>query len=457
MTATGRDATVSLIDFVATTPGEDVPEAARAACRTFLLDSLGVAAAGSAAPWADRLAEMQKRWGAGDEARCWVFASRLPAPAAAFANAYMIHNSEFDCIHEAAVVHPMAVLLPAAMADAERAGGVSGTDFLAALAVGVEAACTIGVAATGGMRFFRPATAGAFGAVAAIARLRGFDAETLRNAMGAVYSQLSGTMQAHREGSVLLAMQAGFSARNAVVACDLAEAGIAAPQDMLEGEFGYFALFEQCADFAAAIARLGAPWRITEVAHKPFPSGRATHGVIDALLELQREASFSATDIARIEAQVPPLTYQLVARPPRPGMTPNQARLCIAYAAARALRNGTLGVGDFMAEALSDGETLALAEKIAVTKDQNPDPTALAPVSVRVALADGRTLERDQAVIYGNPAKPMTREAHLAKFRTNWQAAARPLSQKNGERLIAMVDGIDGVADMHEVVDLLVS
>ena len=58
-----------------------------------------------------------------------------------------------------------------------------------------------------------------FGAAAAIGRLAGFDAATLVNAFGAVLGQLSGTMQAHAEGSPMLGMQVGFGARNAIVAC----------------------------------------------------------------------------------------------------------------------------------------------------------------------------------------------------------------------------------------------
>ncbi|MDD9929133.1 MAG: MmgE/PrpD family protein, partial [Rhodospirillaceae bacterium] len=334
---TTGDATASLLDFVTNVSADEIPEGARTACRTYLLDSLGVAVAGTSAPWAEGLSGLQAQWGAGDDATNWVFGRRLPAPAAAFANAYQIHNSEYDCIHEAAVVHPMAVTLPALMAAAEREGGVTGREFLSALIIAVETACTIGTAATGGMRFFRPATAGTFGAVAGIGRLLGFDREILRNALGIVYGQLSGNMQAHTEGSVLLAMQIGFNARNAIVACDMARAGVPGLEDMLEGEFGYFSIIEQSHDLGAAVARLGDPWRITEVAHKPFPSGRATHGVLDALLELQRENGFGTTDIAAINAEIPPLTYQLVARTPQPGMTPNQARLCIGYVAARAL------------------------------------------------------------------------------------------------------------------------
>ncbi len=456
MTGGASEATDKLIQFVTTFHAKAIPEPARAACKTYLLDSLGVAVAGSTAPWTGDLVALQSQWGKGTDARAWIFGDRLPAPAAAFCNAYQIHNSEFDCIHEAAVVHPMAVTLPALMAVAERNGGVSGSDFLAALTIGVEVACTIGIAATGGMRFFRPATAGAFGAVAAIGRLSGFDEETLRNAMGAVYGQLSGNMQAHTEGSALLAMQIGFNARNAVIACDMAASGITAPRNMLEGEFGYFTLFEESHSFESAVEGLGKSWRITKVAHKPFPSGRATHGVLDAVLELQRVEKFAATDVTRIDALVPPLTYQLVARPPRAGMTPNQARLCIPYVLARALRDGKLGVEDFTAEALADSETFAIANKISVTKEDNSNPSALAPVTIKVALQDGRTLNRTQALIYGNPAKPMSHDAHLEKFRTNWGAGTVSLRPDNADRLIAQIDGIENVTDMREIVDLMV-
>lgn len=455
MTSPAKSATDALIEFVTTCRAEDISEAAKSACRTYLLDSLGVAVAGSAAPWARQLLEMQTQWGTGDDARSWVFGNRLPAPAAAFTNAYQIHNSEFDCIHEAAVVHPMAVTLPALMAVAEREGGVSGEKFLAALTIGVEVACTIGIAATGGMRFFRPATAGAFGAVAAIGWLRGFDAETLRNALGVVYGQMSGNMQAHTEGSVLLAMQVGFNARNAVTSSDIAAAGIDAPREMFEGEFGYFKLFEESHSFASVVSEMGSTWRITETAHKPFPSGRATHGVLDAVLELQRENGFAASDVSQIEAQVPPLTFQLVGRKPHSKLRPNEARLCISYVVARALRDGRLGVDDFTPGALTDAETQDLASRVEISRESNPNPSALTPVKITVTLKNGDTLERTQDLIYGNPAKPMPHDAHLAKFRTNWCSGALTLPQENGERLVELIDGIDAITDVQQIVDLI--
>ena len=249
----------------------------------------------------------------------------LPASGAAFCNAYQIHNSEFDCVHEGAVVHPMAVMLGAVLAHLDRTGGAaSGQELIAAIALGVDLAAGIGVASKAPLRFFRPATAGGFGAAMAVGRLMGFDAAMLVDACGTAYSQMGGTMQAHTEGSPLLAMQVGFNARNAVTACDMAAAGIAGPQNVLEGPFGYFNLFEGEHDLAPVVESLGEVWRMPEVAHKPFPSGRATHGLVDAVLQLQREHGFAVADITSVQADVPPLTQRLIGRPSvMPGFAAN--------------------------------------------------------------------------------------------------------------------------------------
>jgi aconitate decarboxylase len=141
-----------------------------------------------------------------------------------FLNSFQAHCQEFDCLHETAVVHAMATLLPAAMAYAEREGSISGRDLIVAVAVGIDVAAGLGVAANEGLRFFRPATAGGFGATAAVARLAGFDVETLSHAFGIQYGQTSGTMQAHLKGSVVLPMQIGFNSRAALQSCDMASA-----------------------------------------------------------------------------------------------------------------------------------------------------------------------------------------------------------------------------------------
>ncbi|GIS87375.1 MAG: hypothetical protein CM1200mP18_00850 [Gammaproteobacteria bacterium] len=129
------------------------------------------------------------------------------------------------------MVHAVTCPLAVTLAEVDRlkldtGRAVTGQQLIRAIALGVDVACHLGVASTAGLKFFRPGTCGAFGATAALAVLRGFDSDRLVSAFGIVHAQLCGTMQAHTEGSPLLGMQMGFNARNAMLACDLAERGV---------------------------------------------------------------------------------------------------------------------------------------------------------------------------------------------------------------------------------------
>jgi aconitate decarboxylase len=449
------DAISTFADHVVATRFRDLPGDAVKAAKIFLLDTLGVGLAGSAGPMARELADLSAVWGQGEEARIWGVRIARPAATAAMCNAYQVHNAEFDCVHEEAVVHAMTVVVPVALAGAERAKNVSGVELITAVALGVDVAAGLGVAASTGLRFFRPATAGAFGATAALGKLMGFDQATMVNAFSAAYAQLSGTMQAHTEGSPLLAMQMGFAARNALVACDLAARGFEGPKNVLEGPFGYFKLFEPDGSPARVVQQLGRRWLITELAHKPFPSGRATHGILEACLALRREHRLAREAIDRVTAHVPPLVRHLVGRPPREEMQPNYARLCASYVAACALRRGEVRLADFTPAAYRDAPTQDLARRIAIEVRDAGNPNAMTPVEVEILLRDGSRHAARLETVYGNPAKPLSRPDQLAKFRNNCAAAARALPTNNVEQLIARVDRLEEISNVTELVDLL--
>ncbi len=435
----------------------DFPDTAVDAAKTFILDTLGVGILGSNGPQAAEIAAVQDLSGQGHDARVWSTGKRLPAPAAALCNAYQTHNSEFDCVHEAAVAHVMTAVLPVALAGAERIGGVSGARLIEAVVLGVDVAASLGVAASSGLRFFRPGTVGAFGGVAALGKLMGFDAERLRHAFSIVYGQVGGTMQAHTEGSMLLALQMGFNARNAVVACDLAAAGIEGPRNILEGPFGYFRLIEAGGDPARVAQDLGRLWRIAEVAHKPYPSGRATHGVVDACLELRQRHAIAPDTIDQVVARVPPLIVHLVGRPPQENMAINYARLCARYVAARVLIGGAVRIEDFTDAAYRDAPTQDLAARIALEVRDVGNPNALTPVEVEIRLRDGTRHTTHVELVTGSPARALSRAAHLAKFRRNCELAARPLPPAQMERLIALVDALETVPDVTRLVDAAVA
>jgi aconitate decarboxylase len=404
-----------IVAHLARVASGEVPEAAYVAARMFIADTLGVGIAGAAAPWRREALDMAAANGGTAETTVWGTGERLPLAQAAMVNAYQVHSQEFDCVHEGAVVHPMAAILPSLLGWAEREGGVSGEKLLRAVIAGVDIAVTLGLCSRAPMRFFRPANCGGFGAVAGLALLAGLDAARTRDALGIYYGQCAGTMQAHVEATPQLAMQMGFAARSGVTAIELARRDMPGPRAPISGQFGYFALFDGEAD-PAPFDELGKAWRICELSHKPWPTGRATHGGIDGLQRLIAAHGMKADQVTAGRFLVPPLTHRLVGRPPRDAMTVAYARLCLAYVGAVCLLRGTVGLGDFMPETLGDPGTLALACRLSVIADANKDPNALHPARVELDLVDGRTVGCDVTDVLGSPARPLLPDTARAKF-----------------------------------------
>ena len=420
-----------IIAHLARIAAGSMPDAARSAAKTFIADTLGVGIAGAKAPWRGAVLDMAK--GEPAEATVWGSGERIPLSPAAMVNAFQVHSQEFDPVHEAAVVHPLAAVLAGALGWAEREGGVSGERLIRAAIAGADVAATLGLCSRAPMRFFRPANCSGFGATAALAMLAGVDETQTRNALGIYYGECAGTMQAHIEASPQLAMQMGFAARNAISAVELARRGMPGPRAPISGPFGYFALFDGAAD-PAPFDELGRAWRICELSHKPFPSGRATHGGIDGLQRLIAAHGVTAAQVRAGRFIVPPLTHRLVGRRPEPGMSVAHARLCLAYCGAVTLRRGTLGLDDFMDVALADPETLALATRLHVIADANPDSNALHPIRVELDLANGRTIACDVAAVLGSPARPLSPEAARAKFDRGMWRGGRAVGHGHGAR-----------------------
>lgn len=427
---------------------DDLSADAVRATKTYLLDTLGVGIAGAAVPLTKVVRASAGHWAGDGAAHVWGAGNVSTTPAnAAFINGFQIHCQEYDCVHEPAVVHPLATILSALMAECDALGNINGRDLTVAMAVAVDLAAGIGISVTSPIKFFRPANAGIFGATLGIARLRQFSPEQTKDALGYALAFNSGTMQAHVEGKPALPIQIGNAARGAIMACDLAGQGLAGPHDSLEGPFGYFALFEDHADPAQVIAQLGKTWRIAEVSHKPFPTGRAAQGGI-VLMQKLRAKGVSPDDIERVTLTAPPLIHRLVGRPIQADMSVNYARLCFQYSGAVALQSGRVGLEDFAEARLRDERTLKLGKRIEVIDDGSPDPAAFTPQIAVAYLKDGRQVDARVETLYGAPSDRMTQEAHLEKFH---QCVAfgfgedRPALRR---KLIELTDILEAVADV---------
>ncbi|KAH7029172.1 MmgE/PrpD family protein [Microdochium trichocladiopsis] len=455
----------------------DLTPDAVAQAKVFILDTLGVGIAGSSAYGADTIIKSAMSWdgsgpsgsssgasSASGQATLWGRSARAPsAGIAAMVNGFQVHCQEYDCVHEGAVMHPLATLLPAVMAFADKHDrAISGRELIVACAVGVNVSAGLGIAAKSPMRFFRPATAGGFGAAAAVGRLMGLDEETLVRAFGLQYTQTSGTLQPHVEGSAALPLQVGFNSRAALQACDLAQAGMPGTRDCFEGTYGYLPLIEGPVpwDLSGTMEGInGRRWLIAEISHKPYPAGRATHGGVEGILELMKQGGSTVTpdQIENITITGPPVTARLCSRPDIENPPPNYARLCMSYIGAKVvLNNKPVDLAHYRGQELTDTVTHDLARRIRMVSDGGDDPAALVPISVEMKVqgeAKARSWRCEQML--ASPTRRLPREQHLTKFRRCWEFSAEPLPEKNRDRLIALVDDLENLGDIRALTDMM--
>ena len=456
-----------LLDLVLATRFEDLPPEAVAAGTVFFLDTVGVACAGRMAPKLDELVAAAASWGhaGADGASIWNMDRRVPAAVAALANGYQCHALEYDCVYEPGVILPTPPIFAALIGKAEQLAAqgraTSGRELLRAFVVALEVSCTLAAASRGAMFFFRPATTGVFSALAALACLDPLPREQLRHAFGIAYSQACGTMQAHEEGSMMLAMQMGFAARNAVQAYDMARAGITGPVAILGGRFGFFHNFEHGGAIDEELARMGQPWKVTQLSHKPFPCGRVTHGVIHAMRQLRRELGLDAGNaLERIRAMhvdLPPLGMRLVGRPMVHRPTQNYARLCVPYVAAAEVLYGGVDPTTFSPERLQDEAVEALARRITTAEKSHPNPNAFYPQSLTLDLPDGTRVQREIPHAWGHPLMPLTAAEREDKFRLCWRLTrdTSPQGVARMEDAIAWLNRLPEAADARLLLELL--
>ena len=450
-----------LADRISSSTYADIDPRALEYGKTLILDILGNAIAGASLDLSIGLLETARSWGRGD-VPVWADGSKLTAPDAVLVNSHRAHCLEFDPFHEPAVVHPVTVVLPAALAAVTRlqlsGRRVTGKDLLRAVVVGVDTAVAVGVAATETLQFFRPATAGAFGGVAAIAALSGWSSERTLNALGLALGFTSGTMQAHEEGSSAMALIVGMNGRAAMTAADLSLVDFHPPRRVFEGKFGFYNIIEAGGDidrFRQSIKGVGTGEGVLGTSIKPYPSGRATHGAIHALERIAERHPVDADSVGAIVVEVPPLIASLVGRPVVPGSAVNYARLSLPYLIGRFLLDGRIDMDSFSPARLGDERTLEQSRKVDIRVEDAGDPNAFNPHRVTVTFKDGSVDSMLVEHVLGSPECPLPPERVRAKFRRNAATGANAFDAVRTAALEKLVDGLEAVEDATAIVDAI--
>jgi 2-methylcitrate dehydratase PrpD len=431
--------------------------------KRFILDYLGTALAGvpeeSSETAVKSLMELP-----GEKQDCTVIGQtqKKSCLTAALINGILGHTVEMDDDHREAIMHPGAVVIPAALAVAE-SESKSGKHLIEAVLAGYEIAIRVGAGLLGKAMFtgWHPTgTCGVFGAAIAAAKLMDLDEEGLTNTLNIAGSLSSGLFEFKADGSWTKRFHAGKAAISGIIAAELAKEGFACPTKLLESETGFFQAYSNRGIYKLELVdnKLGEKYMAFDTSVKPYACGRFSQPVIDCALDLTNRYDLKPQDIKDVLVKTDSWTAKAYGTPKEKVYHPKttvDAQFSIPYAAAVAIVRRKARLNEFSPEAIKDPVILEVASKVRYEVD--PEIEAKYPLYYPCAMTiwtnDGRKLDTYIDFPKGDPENPVTDEELVEKFE---DIASRAIFQPQRiNQLINTIWEIDKLPDIHELTRLL--
>ncbi len=381
------------------------------------------------------------------------------APAAALLNGTFIQAFELDGFHPYGPLHSASVVLPALLAVAEAAPGVTGAQFLHAAIAGFEVGPRVGMALHGAQMLSRGWHSGSvFGthaSAAAAGTLLGLDAAQFEDALGLAGTQSCGLMAAQFE-AMCKRMHHGFSARNGLVAAHLAAGGYTGIKRVFEREYGGFlSTFGEGhePDAGQITDGLGTRWETMRIVIKPYAAMGGLHAPLDLLFEIAAQRPLVPAEIERVEVDLSHAVYHhgwwQIERP----LTPIAAQMKVAYALAVAILDGAALVAQFTPERIESDDVWALVPRITAHHDPAIDaggPTARGTARLRIHFTDGICLAAERRASKAILEPQSTGEV-VQKYRSLTQGLIAPDRQARLEEIILSLETQPNLSALLEV------
>ena len=430
-----------------------------------VLDFIGVTAGGYGQAGAKQVRELAVDWGGKPQSTIFGCGDKVPAPNAAQANATAVHSLDFDDVHEAAIMHPGVVTISTALAVSELGRTQSGKDFIQAVAVGGDMISRMGLATRPGEDIHQYGwhftTLNGFMTSAAVAsKIMALSEEEMINAIGIGYHQSCGNGQAVKDGVLTKRLGPGFAVRGGIQAAMLAQKGVTGATNSMEGVQGYYKVYHgNCYSRDTLVGDLGTRFESENISIKPYPCCRGTHPTIDAALMLATENDIKPDAIDKITIWVGKGTKGLLAEPLEVKANPRNfvdSQFSLIWGCGTALAKKRVTLSSYTEQAIKDPEVLSITNKVTVEYDPAFDTGGLEPVRIEITMKDGKKYTKTQKTATGSPEKPATFEDCVIKFRGCLEFSARPMTNENADKIIALVSNLEKEPDIGSLIKLLV-
>jgi 2-methylcitrate dehydratase PrpD len=358
--------TERLAVFVAEHAAADIPDDAYDAARDAVIDTLGVALAGSCEPVAGIASSWINKNNAQSNATVWGQSFTANCADAAFANGISAHALDFDDSLPSGRGHISACLVPTVLTLGEVLGS-SGEDVLASYIIGLEVAGVIGrILGPGHQRrgWHPTATVGTLAATAAAARLSKLDAKDVTRALGMAASQVGGL--ARNFGTMTKSFHVGRAAQTGIVSTGLIKKGFTADEAIFDNPGNILEIYaggdgESIED---VISSLCDPWTILLPGNcvKRWPCCYSGHRMAAALIELIEQHDITADNVTNISISfLPGGDASLLSTNPQTGL---EGKFSIEYIAAALLLDSTLKMSTFTDEMVQRPAARQLMQRV---------------------------------------------------------------------------------------------
>lgn len=411
--------TARLADFVCATLHSQIPQEVVHRVGMALIDTVGVALAGSDEPVVDVVLQQTAAFGGGGDATVIGYDLKLAAPDAALVNSTSAHILDFDDSLPTLRGHPSGPVIASALSAASLVKA-SGSDFLAAYALAVESAAKLG-RVLGHGHYFRgwhtTATVSVFSAAAAAGRILRLDPQQMRIAFGFAAASSSGLLKSF--GTMGKSWQVGRAAQNGFLAAWLASKGATASDAVFDGADGFFATYamgdgKPPEEIAAGIGR---DWEILDpgISFKRWPCCYGAHRAIGGVLQMVEEHGIRPEEVESIDIGFGPNGDRaLRSRRPRTGL---EAKFSFEYPVAAAIIDRAVGFDSFTDEQVNrpQAQRLIEATRRVQFEGEGVFTAHVGHNDLTIRTARGEFFKRI-SLTPGSPRWPMTPAEMRAKF-----------------------------------------
>jgi 2-methylcitrate dehydratase PrpD len=444
-----------LAEFIVQTKLSEMPIEVVALSKNAMIDTLGVALAGSVQPTGRAIATFVERFGCKPVAGIIGNNIRTSTPLAALANGTIAHVLDYDDVSRVGTQgHTSAVLVSVVLSLGAELKA-SGRDIIEAYVIGVEIWGKIAEAMPLlHLKGWHPSCIfGTLGAASSAAKLLRLTADQTAMALGIACSEAAGLVR--NFGSSTKSVQVGNAAKNGILAAMLAKDGFTSSRNILEGEGSFSSVFYFGArvDMPSIVDRLGKPYSLIDpgLDVKQYPSCGGTHRCLDAILYLISQFNIKPEDVDGIECQIHPVSIKaLIHDNPKTAL---EGKFSMQFALAAAIVDRQFGLAQDNDEKVNDPVVKNLMKRIVcrVNTNDKGDPDSC-PDRLVVRLRDGKEYSHEVMVAKGASRLPLSREELLTKFR---ECAKPVLKGDEIEGCIELVLRLEEMKDINRLMQVV--